>query len=80
MRKRITRISLIIIGGILLSIIIQFLCNIIFVKEYVAEPELDGDSLLNTMLYESDKLDDSYFKDSKKISNNLAGTSSGGNL
>ena len=73
MRKRITRISLIVIGGILLSIIVQFLCNIIFVKPYEVEPEFGGDGLLNTMLYESDKLEDSYFKDSKKISNNLAG-------
>ena len=73
MRKKIRRISLIVIGVILLSIIVQFLCNIIFVKPYEVEPELGGDGLLNTMLYESDKLEDSYFKDSKKISNNLEG-------
>ena len=73
MGKKIRRISLIFIGALFLSIVIQFLCNMIFVKEYIKEPELDGDGLLNEMLYKSDILEDTYFNDVELISNNLAG-------
>ena len=73
MGKKIRRISLIFIGTLFLSIVIQFLCNMIFVKEYIKEPELDGDGLLNEMLYKSDILEDTYFNDVELISNNLAG-------
>ena len=73
MGKKIRRISLIFIGALFLSIVIQFLCNMIFVKEYIKEPELDGDGLLNEMLYKSDILEDTYFNNVELISNNLAG-------
>ena len=74
MKKKIFKIgtaSLLI--GLLLSVLLQFGFNMLFVGVY--EPVLvkDGDKLLNRMLYESPTLPDSYFLDEKKISENLEG-------
>ena len=74
MKKKIFKIgtaSLLI--GLLLSVLLQFGFNMLFVGVY--EPVLvkGGDKLLNRMLYESPTLPDSYFQDEKKISENLEG-------
>lgn len=57
----------------LTTVVAQFGYNMLFVKEAVHETTKGGDGKLNTMLYESDRLDDSYFNDEKLISSNLEG-------
>ena len=57
----------------LTTVVAQFGYNMLFVKEVVNETTKGGDGKLNTMLYESDKLDDSYFNDDSLISSNLEG-------
>ena len=44
----------------LTTVVAQFGYNMLFVKEVVNETTKGGDGKLNQMLYESDKLDDSY--------------------
>ena len=58
----------------LTTVVAQFGYNMLFVKEAVHETTKGGDGKLNTMLYESDRLDDSYFNDEKLISSNLEGS------
>ena len=57
----------------LLSVVVQFAYNMLFVKEAVFETTKGGDGKLNQMLYESDFLSDDYFKDTALISANLEG-------
>ena len=55
------------------SILIQFGCNMLFVKSYAAETTKGGDGKLTEMLYQSEFLEDSYFEDVSLISANLEG-------
>lgn len=57
----------------LTTVVAQFGYNMLFVKEAVHETTKGGDGKLNTMLYESERLDDNYFNDEKLISSNLEG-------
>lgn len=57
----------------LTTVVAQFGYNMLCIKEVVNETTKGGDGKLNTMLYESDKLDDSYFSDASLISSNLEG-------
>ena len=57
----------------LTTVVCQFGYNMLFVKKVAYETTKGGDGKLNTMLYESDKLDDSYFNDTSLISANLEG-------
>ena len=58
---------------LILSILIQFGYNMIFVQPVVAETTKSGDGKLTDMLYESDSLDDAYFANTSEISKNLEG-------
>ena len=73
MRKKAVIISCILLAALLGSVAIQFACNMIFVKPFVSETTKGGDGKLTEMLYQSELLDDSYFKDVKLISSNLEG-------
>ena len=73
MKKPVKKIIIFSLITILSSIVIQFGYNMLFVKEVVHETTKGGDGKLNTMLYESDKLEDSYFDDEALISANLEG-------
>ena len=73
MKKPVKKIIIFSLITILSSIVIQFGYNMLFVKEVVNETTKGGDGKLNTMLYESDKLEDSYFDDEALISANLEG-------
>ena len=55
------------------SIILQFAYNMLFLNPVVGETTKGGDGKLTQMLYESEFLDDSYFKDVALISSNLEG-------
>ena len=55
------------------SILVQFGCNMLFVKPFAAETTKGGDGKLTAMLYESEFLEDSYFEDVALISKNLEG-------
>ena len=67
------KMILVILIIVLLSIVIQFAFNMLFVKPYEVELTKGGDGKLNQMLYESEFLDDSYFKNTDLISSNLEG-------
>ena len=74
MRKKIVKISIIsFFLVLLLSILLPFGYNMLFIDIY--EPELvkGGDKLLNQMLTETPDLPDSYFNDEQTISKNLEG-------
>ena len=71
--KKTYKIILGIVGTLFASVLIQFLYNMLFVKEYVPELTKGGDGKLTQMLYESEMLDDSYFADIALISSNLEG-------
>ena len=73
MKKKIRRSILLALGLVLLTTIMQFSYNMIFVNYYSCDPQLGDDDLLNEMLAKSDKLDDSYFDNTNLISQNLAG-------
>ena len=73
MRKKAVIISCILLAALLGSVAIQFACNMIFVKPFVSETAKGGDGKLTEMLYQSELLEDSYFKDAELISSNLEG-------
>ena len=73
MKKKIGKFVLITLSIALLSVIVQFGYNMIFVKKIAFETSKGGDGKLNQMLYESDTLDDSYFQNESLISANLEG-------
>ncbi len=72
-KKWIIIISLSLIGAFLLSVLIQFGYNMLFVNPVVGETTKGGDGKLTEMLYQSEFLDDSYFEDTALISKNLEG-------
>ena len=55
------------------SIILQFLYNMFMVMPYEPILTKDGDGKLTQMLFESERLDDSYFENVTLVSENLAG-------
>ena len=74
MRKRIIKISIISFFALLfLSIILQFGFNMLFIDIYEPVMVKGGDSKLNTLLYESPQLPDSYFNNEEEISEKLEG-------
>ena len=73
MKKRIKKIALFTLLGLVLSILLQFGYNMLFVKPFVPELVIGSDGKLTTMLYESESLPDEYFLDTELISENLAG-------
>ena len=73
MKKTVKRIALLLIVAFFVSIIGQFGYNMLFVKTYAAETTKGGDGKLTEMLYQSEFLEDSYFKDAELISSNLEG-------
>ena len=73
MRKKITIIALSLLGALLLSVIVQFGYNMLFVKPIAYETTKGGDGMLTEMLYQSDMLEDAYFEDVELISDNLEG-------
>ena len=66
-------IILVIIIALVGSVLLQFAYNMIFVTPVAYETTKGGDGKLTEMLYLSDTLDDSYFKDVEKVSANLEG-------
>jgi hypothetical protein len=65
-----------IIGVLILffgSIIAQFVYNFFFIKPYEPKLTKGGDGKLNQMLYESERLEDSYFRDAALVAANLEG-------
>ena len=73
MRKKAVIISCTLLAALLGSVAIQFACNMLFVKPFAAETTKGGDGKLTEMLYQSELLEDSYFKDVELISSNLEG-------
>ena len=73
MRKKAVIISCTLLAALLGSVAIQFACNMLFVKPFAAETTKGGDGKLTEMLYQSEFLEDSYFKDVELISSNLEG-------
>ena len=73
MKKVISRGVILALVAALSSVVVQFGYNMIFVKPIAHETTKGGDGKLNTMLYESDKLEDSYFNNESLISKNLEG-------
>ena len=71
--KRIGLGALIAIGAIILSVLLQFAWNMLFVSPYEPTLTKGGDGKLTRMLYEAPSLDDGYFLDTELISENLAG-------
>ena len=73
MKKKIALISLSVFGAVILSVLIQFGYNMLFVRPVAHETTLGGDGKLTEMLYRSEELPDSYFEDAALISENLKG-------
>ena len=73
MKKIVKRCILLTLLTALTTVVAQFGYNMLFVKEVVHETTKGGDGKLTTMLYESDKLEDSYFDNTSLISSNLEG-------
>ena len=74
MRKKVVKISIIsFISLLFLSIVLQFGFNMLFIDVYKPEMVKGGDKHLNTLLYESPNLPDSYFNDEVVISEKLEG-------
>ena len=73
MKKRIVLTTVLIVGALLLSVILQFAYNMLFISPY--EPTLTegGDGKLTDMLYQSENLPDEYFENAEEISANLKG-------
>ena len=66
-------IALFTLLALLVSVLLQFGYNMLFVRPYEPELEIGTDSKLTKMLYESETLTDEYFLDTALISENLAG-------
>ena len=73
MKKVISRGVILALVAALSSVVVQFGYNMIFVKPIAHETTKGGDGKLTTMLYESNKLEDSYFNNESLISKNLEG-------
>ena len=73
MKKIIKRVAILLVVSLLLSVIVQFGYNMIFVQPTAWETVKGGDGKLTEMLYQSEFLDDSYFEDVELISANLEG-------
>ena len=73
MKKIIKRVAILLVVSLLLSVIVQFGYNMIFVQPTAWETVKGGDGKLTEMLYQSELLDDSYFEDVELISANLEG-------
>ena len=73
MKKVCAITALVIVISILASTLAQFGYNMLFVNPYEPTLVIGSDGKLTQMLYESDSLDDEYFKDVALISENLAG-------
>ena len=67
------RIALIALLSLILSVLLQFGYNMLFIKPYEPVLEIGTDGKLTKMLYESETLPDEYFLDTALISENLAG-------
>ena len=73
MKKICVRVTLITLAAIIGSIILQFGYNMLLVSPYEPELTKGGDGGLTDLLYESEGLDDEYFKNAELISERLAG-------
>ena len=73
MKKTIKRLAFAVAGLFLASVAAQFGYNFLFVKPYEPELTKGGDGKLNQMLYESEQLEDSYFRDAALVAANLEG-------
>ena len=73
MKKGVKRVALVLVALFLGSVALQFGYNFLFVKVYEPELTKGGDGKLTQMLYESEFLEDSYFRDGAQISANLEG-------
>ena len=73
MKKTVMLVALGLIGSFVLSVALQFGYNMLFIKPVVNETTKGGDGKLTEMLYQSEFLDDEYFKDVDLISANLEG-------
>ena len=72
--KKICIISaLAVLVAIIGSTVLQFAYNMLFVSPYEPELTKGGDGKLTEMLYESERLEDSYFENAELISRNLEG-------
>ena len=67
------RIALIALLSLILSVLLQFGYNMLFINPYEPVLEIGTDGKLTKMLYESETLPDEYFLDTALISENLAG-------
>ena len=66
-------IAIVVASVLLGSILVQLLCNLLFVTPVAAETTKGGDGKLTEMLYQSEFLEDSYFEDVALIRANLEG-------
>ena len=73
MKKTVVLVALGLVGSFILSVALQFGYNMLFIKPVVNETTKGGDGKLTEMLYQSEFLDDEYFKDVDLISANLEG-------
>ena len=73
MKKIIKRLAFAAAGLFVASVAAQFGYNFLFVKPYEPELTKGGDGKLTQMLYESEQLEDSYFRDVALVASNLEG-------
>ena len=73
MKKTIKRLAFAVAGLFVASVAVQFGYNFLFVKPYEPELTKGGDGKLTQMLYESERLEDSYFQDVALVASNLEG-------
>ena len=73
MNKTVKTVALGLAVTLLVSVIAQFVYNMLFVKPIAWETTKGGDGKLTEMLYQSEFLEDSYFSDTALISANLEG-------
>ena len=79
-KRKIRMIALLLVLALFFSVLIQFGINMLFVKPIAHETTKGGDGKLTDMLYESEFLDDSYFKDVELISSKVSRPSKGSNI
>ena len=73
MNKTVKTVAVLLLASLLVSIVVQFGYNMLFVKPVAWETTKGGDGKLTEMLYQSEFLEDSYFSDAALISANLEG-------
>ena len=73
MKKRYKTLIILVVALFFGSIVLQFAYNFLLVKPYEPVLTKGGDGKLNQMLYESEFLEDAYFKDTTLIAANLEG-------